>query len=433
MKIKTIEVQNFKAVSQESIDFNGCSAIITAGNNKGKTSVCRGLIDRFRGDKPNLIVKDGESKGFNVIELTDGARIEWKFTEKTESFAYITADGIKMTQGVLKAIGEKYFGTKFDIDKFLNSCPSVQTKELQKIVGLDFEDIDNRYKDAYDERTGANKVFSEISGKKLQDPGIVEKPDLESLKKEQERINFENNKLSDKWRVDNQKHREDIISFNEKQKELEFDQNLALNSIGELSTFKASRFSECIDFEKAEKIVSNLDKPQDKKTIEDLKEPEYLPWQQIQADIDAANEEQRLFDSYERDLKDYNDWIAEGKKARENQVKANEKVESIKSEKNKMIAGANIPKEFKITDSGILYNDLPLTDSQISSSGKYIAALKLGLMVLGELRTMHFDASFLDKNSLAEVQEWANKNDLQLLIERPDFDGGDIKYQIIEK
>lgn len=433
MKIKTIAVQNFKAVSQESIDFNGCSAIITAGNNKGKTSVCRGLIDRFRGDKPNLIVKDGESKGFNVIELTDGARIEWKFTEKTESFAYITPEGIKMTQGVLKAIGEKYFGTKFDIDKFLNSGPSAQTKELQKIVGLDFDDIDNRYKEAYDERTGVNKVFTELSGKKLQEPETVEKVELKSLNTELNKAIAQNVDINNKWEKENSIFQKNIIKFNDDQINISVSLKSASSELNTLNSYKGGILNDFISFDKANEFVDKLPKPESRKELTSLKPPILRDTLPIHEKIEQANKLQRLFDSYERDLKDYNDWIAEGKKARENQVKANEKVEDIKSEKNKMIAGANIPKEFKITDSGILYNDLPLTDSQISSSGKYIAALKLGLMVLGELRTMHFDASFLDKNSLAEVQEWANKNDLQLLIERPDFDGGDIKYQIIEK
>lgn len=44
---------------------------------------------------------------------------------------------------------------------------------------------------------------------------------------------------------------------------------------------------------------------------------------------------------------------------------------------------------------------------------------------------MHFDASFLDKNSLREIEFWALNNDLQLLIERPDYDAGEIKYEIL--
>jgi hypothetical protein len=199
-----------------------------------------------------------------------------------------------------------------------------------------------------------------------------------------------------------------------------------------LTTFKASRFSECVDFEKAEKIVNDISKPEKLKEITNIPHPNKIDIDPIGKKIKQANEQQRLFDSYEINFKNYNDWVAEGKKARDIQVKADEKVKSIQSEKNKMIAGAKIPDEFKITDSGILYNGLPLTDSQISSSSKYIAALKLGAMVLGKLRTMHFDASFLDKNSLAEIQLWANENDLQLLIERPDYDGGEIKYQIIK-
>ena len=70
---------------------------------------------------------------------------------------------------------------------------------------------------------------------------------------------------------------------------------------------------------------------------------------------------------------------------------------------------------------------------KISSSAKYICALKLGALVLGKIRTLHFDCSPLDKNSLMEIQKWAEANDLQLLLERPDFEGGDIKYQIIEE
>jgi hypothetical protein len=51
---------------------------------------------------------------------------------------------------------------------------------------------------------------------------------------------------------------------------------------------------------------------------------------------------------------------------------------------------------------------------------------------MGEVRTLHFDASSLDKNTLGEIQEWADANDLQLLIERADFAAGEISYELIE-
>lgn len=48
-KTQKISVKNFKAISEMEIDFKGCTAIITGGNNKGKSSLLRGITDRLRG------------------------------------------------------------------------------------------------------------------------------------------------------------------------------------------------------------------------------------------------------------------------------------------------------------------------------------------------------------------------------------------------
>ncbi len=53
-------------------------------------------------------------------------------------------------------------------------------------------------------------------------------------------------------------------------------------------------------------------------------------------------------------------------------------------------------------------------------------------MNIGEIRTLHFDASFLDRESLESIEKWANDNDLQLLIERPAYNGGEITYELIQ-
>jgi len=399
MKIQKISVKNFKAISEQEMEFNGCSAIVTAGNNKGKTTLLRGLIDRFRSEKPEIVVKQGEQKGHSTMELTDGSVIEWKFTDKSESFSMTTKDGIKQTAGVLSGIGERYFGKRFDIDKFLNSGPKSQIKALQELVGLDFTDIDNRYRTAYEVRTEANREVKRLRALNVPKPEKVEKPDIEALK-----VKFQ-----------------DAKKFNEAQKK-KFDQKDELFRImGSISDMLGDTiFQELFQFAEANKLVQSIEIEEDKNI--DL----------IEDEIFESNKQLRKFDSYERDLKTYQDWIKGGKEANAAAEKSDKKVSGIETEKKKMIAGADVPGDFDITEDGILYKGLPLTDSQISSSGKYIAALKLGSMVLGEVKSLHFDASSLDKNSLAEIQKWAIKNDLQLMIERPDFQGGDFKYEIVE-
>lgn len=105
------------------------------------------------------------------------------------------------------------------------------------------------------------------------------------------------------------------------------------------------------------------------------------------------------------------------------------------------VAAGKKPFEIRVNDRGYRVGDIlilkrynpytQLDKNAQSSSAIYIAALKLASMKIGKVRTLHFDASYLDKNSLNQIEEWANENDLQLLIERPDFDAGDITYKVI--
>ena len=400
MKIQKIKVSNFKAISEQEINLNGCSAIVTAGNDQGKTSLLRGLIDRLHSEKPGMIVKEGEEKGSNVIEMTDGSQIEWNFTKKSERLTYKTPDGFKQTTGVIGQIGEKYFGKQFDIDAFLSSGPKKQQEWMKELVDVDFGDIEERYKQAYQARTEANRELKRISSQKAVEPEKVEKPDIESIKKE-----------LDEAQIQNEKHVE--------------AKNKRNSLLGDLSRIRRAvedtAFREYFDDQSADSIIDSIEVPKKADTSE------------IRERLDEAQEQLRKYDSYERDLKAYKDWVKAGKKARKEAEKADQKVKEIEQEKQKLIEQADMPEGFDFSDDGITYNGFPLDENQISKSSKYIAGLKLGEMVLGEVRALHFDASMLDNNSLKEVQQWAEKKDLQLLIERPDYeDAGEIKYEIIE-
>lgn len=432
MKVKKIEVKNFKAISEQVADFGGCSAIITAGNNKGKTSFLRGIIDRFHGEKPDIILRSGEEKGKTLMELTDGSKIEWGFTQKTESFKFTTKDGLEIKTGVLKTIGEKYFGHKFDIDKFLNSSPKQQLKEMSSLAGLDFTEIDERYKTAYDKRTDANKELNRLRAISKTEPEKIDKPDIEKLEKEKSSIKKKNELLDKEWKEKNNKHLKEIEEFNEKQRRLKLAYEKAEEDLKSLNKFKSSIFEGCIDFEKAKQEFEKMPLPVKLKKVENLSAVIHYSLDDIEKKIKTANENLRKYDSYEKDLEAYNTWVEEGKEAKKEVEKCESDVKSIELEKKQMIAKAKLPDGFEITEGGLLYKGYPLTDNQVSTSSKYIAALKLGAKVLGEIKTLHFDASALDKNSLNEVEKWAEKNDLQLLIERPDFDGGDISYQILK-
>jgi hypothetical protein len=375
-KVKTIKVQNLKAVGEFEGNFNGCTALITGGNRKGKSSILRALPDRFRKIKPEVIVKHNETEGFAEWELTDGIKLIWSFdniTKEGERLTIITKDvaGNEIKGSITDDIMKRYFPEIFDVDAFLQASPAKQRKALQELSNLDFTAIDSRYTTAFDDRAFKNKKVVEAEAKLA--------------------------------RVDNTLPKE-TSSSEELQKEL----NLIDNHNEKFNRVKNDVQAREIKLPKTKLEIKRL--------------------QQL---LKAAEEEEKQLNT---EIKDGNEWLQVDKNKPKDEAKnADNIVKAIIKEKDEMIAGTKLPEGFGFTDDGITYNGMPFTKQSLASSEIYIAALKLASLTLGEVKMLHFDASFLDKNSLLDIERWAEANDLQLLIERPDYEGGNIEYHLINE
>lgn len=400
MKIHKITVNNFKAIKDQEIVLDGASAIITGKNNSGKTSLLSGLMERMKSRKPELIVTQGENKGFYHMELTDGARIEWEFTNKSEKMAFVTPDGFKQTTAVIGSFGERYFGSTFNIDKFLSSGSSVQSKILQDIVGLDFDSLDKQYSEIYEKRTSVNRLLKELRAEKRQRPEMVEYIDPAPVEKE---LDEATDKLDEYAAAQREIERYEIML-----RDLQQD-------------LQGTEFEVLFNWVEARSFINTLPLPE---------KPDISALRQELQRIQTNN---ILFGAYREKLKSYVAWVAEGTKLANESQALNDRLSEIKETREEMLQKANLPDGFEFTDEGLMYDGLPFTSEQISTSVKYIAALKIGAMTLGELQSLHFDASPLDNVSLGEIMDWAEFNGYQLLIERPDYDAGDITYEIIDR
>ena len=405
-KIKSITVSNLKAVSSMTADFNGMTAIITGGNNKGKSSFLKALPDRIRGIKPSVVLKHNEKEGFAEMELVTGEKFTWNFDGKKEKLVFITERNIKTA--VTKDLSSYYFPPVFDVDEFLNSTPKKQKETLQKLTGIDFTEIDLMYKAAYEERTWANKRLQEEKAKLIQvDPlAPTEITSTIELEKELAGIDSHNQNRINKTELVAQKNNSvkenesEILSLKERIKCLE-QKNSALNAeLLELDVWLDEEENQLKT--NAKELQEKIDKiKEDNKIVEETKK---------------AAEQKALYDKC----------VLEAERL-------DKEVKRIEQEKLDVIKNASMPDGFGFSDEGITYEGYAFTKDQLSSSGIYIAALKLAAIGLGEVKTLHFDASFLDKQSLTEIEAWANENDLQLLIERPAFEGGEIEYQILNE
>lgn len=440
-KIAKIGIVNLKAVSKMEADFNGCSVIITAGNNKGKSTFLRSIPDRIRGEKADLILKQGEENGSGYLELTTGEKFEWEFNDKgKDKLTYITKEGYKVA--VTKAIANKFFPPVFDIDNFLAAEPKKQSKMLQVLVGLDFSEIDLRYKAAYDERTDANRIVKEkeqlLSQYKVE-PEKVEPVVLDDLLKEKDAVRAKLNKEYSDNKAQNDSLRTQYQNALEQERvranamrdenAKRVDKLVTCNRLlAELMEF-GYKGNEVTDF------INSLPQPE-KYVATEIKEPTYI--KEMPDDVEMKAIDAKIANATEINAKAqeyivYRRLMDQLELAR---TKANDidmKVKSIEQQKSAMVLGAKLPDGLAFTDDGITVDGLPLDKNQLSSSKIYITALRLASLNLGEVKSLYFDASTLDNNSLAEVEAWAKEKGLQLLIEMPDRSGGDIAYQLIQE
>lgn len=445
-KIHKIKISNFKSITDFEADFHGCTAIITGANDSGKTSFLRGIPDRIRFVRPDVMVKNGEKEGKGEMILTSGERFVWEFdVDGRDKLTLFTTEGLK--QSVTTEIGKRFFPQVFDIDKFLQSPPKSQVKQLQAIVGLDFTDIDQRYEKAYNYRTERNReaeIFH-VKLSKLLKCEPVEFVDITELKKqheaERERLNKQylankkqNDEAREAWEKEKERINQDVEKFNRQQLINRDRANEGIAAHNKLVFLGLP--VEHQDFTKAfvEKLASLVDPQRNSKDFYPA-EPTYIQEMPDSSELNRINEQIIAASETNAKAQKYKEW-AELKKATDDAKKiaalANEAVLAIEDERRQMIESVDMPAGITFGPDGILVDGLPLDKNQLSTSKLYCAALRIASMNLGEVKTLYFDASYLDRNTLAEIEQWATSHDLQLLIERPDFDAGELRYEIIE-
>jgi len=405
-KVKRIVVSNLKALSHFEANFQGCTALITGANNCGKSSFLKSLPDRIRGNKSDTILKHGEKEGSAEWELSTGEKFVWTFDGKKEKLVFISEKNIP--QSVTKDLARVYFPPVFEVDEFLTATPAKQKATLQKLTGIDFTEIDKLYKEAYDERTWANKrVVEEKARFLLVDPTLPsEEAPIDDLLTELAGID-----------AHNQKYEYVVKGCKEKDAQIQENDNRVEALMAQIEEIKGKNSALLAELRKGEEWINiSANQPKDAAVKESLT-AQITTAKKLNEEIAANNKAKEQEKTLE--------------KVKQQAEEADARVKQIEAEKLDVIKNASMPEGFGFDEEGITYNGFAFNRQTLSSSSIYIAALKLAAIGLGDVKMLHFDASYLDKNSLAEIEQWAQSNDLQLLIERPCYDAGEIRYELV--
>lgn len=481
MKVKKITVKNIRSISDLEFDFKGCSAIVTGRNAIGKSTFLRFLFDRLSGiiDKAPLWDKDS---GCYKMEITDGEdvielvyEVKKEGEQQKEKMYIIYPDGKK--ERLTKDIINKLYPKRFDIDMFLEMTNKEKLYYIANILGKEnVKDILERIEVLRKDREKQYGVYRQKEKAMLEYKQNIITPSVskEKLEFEKERINKELNEYN-KIVFDVTKNNEFLDkTLNAKEVELKNNNNANIfkvkelqkniehinNKIGEykkiINTLSAD-FDDVILVKEGESYSKSNFEEYFNRKISDLQEEiksikilsdeeikniliEYrnkLPYKEIPPKPDMAIYDELL--KKEKEWIIYDEQTKELKRLEEEFFVEKNKYDGMTEQINDLereiinIFSSISNNVIKFNFDGIYYKDKLIDKNKMATSEIYKSAIYLGALCLGEVRTLVFDISTFDKNSFKEILDFANENDIQILVERPDWDGDKIKIEIIEE
>ncbi len=378
MKIIALEAENVKHLKVVNIKPDGSLVVIGGDNEQGKTCVLDAIEYALSGagSVPPKPIRIGQKKARVVLDLGEIEVIRI-FTEKGTNLTVKNKDGATFAspQAMLdKLVGE----LTFDPLEFSKMDTKKQSEVLKKLVGLDFDKMNAKYKNLFDQRAVVNRQGKETKANLDSMDKHDGMPDTEVSIKE----------LGEKY-----------------SKALEHNQQI-LRSRDMLRTEKE-------ELEQLEKRVVDL-KKSIKQKLKGLTGIEEIDAKSLHVQMgEAENLNTKIRENQASFM--VNEKLLE---LREQSKSLNTQMGKITDDKAKFLAKAKFPIEgLAIDDDGVTFEGIPFV--QCSSAQRIRISVAIGLAMNPKLRVLLIrEGSLLDSKNLAAIAEMATKANAQIWIER---------------
>ena len=395
MQIQSVEIQNFKSIKNVAKQLNGNNVFLVAPNGMGKTS----FIDACFGAMPEQPLRDGAKSGNVKINIGDYI-VEFKFSARSHKPKMNIFDANGNAQTKPATLFKELFGvTDFNIDTFINKPVSKQIDFIKEITGIDWSDVDARFKELYDERRFKSRELKELEGeiagrffdteiKPVDVSEVTER--LNAAMKNNANIDRINSGVENKM-AERASIAEQIRVLNERVFDLD-------NEISKGETW--------------------------------LKDHQQTPVSSIQKELNEAAEHNASIQENTKvgELRDKAGTVATEVDEIQNEM------DEITEAKKRELENTPLPVSgLELDDDKLLLDGLPFNDNQINTARRIIAGLELQFQLMQDVKIARFDGSLLDSKNLKEVEAWAEQRGIQLFVELVDRNGDDLKIEVCEK
>jgi DNA repair exonuclease SbcCD ATPase subunit len=393
MKILNAIIENYKAIHRVEIFPSGNVTVISGNNASGKTSAIEAIITTLAGKDKNTIVPVRKGENGSIIEIDLG---DYKVVRT------ISADGkdelnVYDKQGFVSKkprtrLNELIDDRKFNVMTFVSGSPKEQRALLLDLACISFGKIDARKSDIYNERTMIGRERDSLKGQLDGMPEISDVP--EKLIDTQEILNQikENNEYNNGIKSNQM----NMQSWKDKKGMLEMEITQIKDKLKMLES----------QLEGVNSNISQMEKGMAGVELKDnsILENKLKNAEELNNKFRSKIKRDEVSEKYNAKSKEYGD------KTLEYEMSEKEKIEMLKN--------AKFPIEgLSVSDEGVLYNNLPL--DQESHSNRIKIALSIAMAMPSELRTIILDdAEIIDDDNMKVIDDWAVKNEYQIIIAR---------------
>lgn len=406
MKIIELKAENIKKIKAVEIKPKDNLIVIVGKNGAGKSSILD-CISYALGGKDAIQsepLRHGAEKGKITLDL-EKFIVERSFTPTGTYLQVTNKDGAKypspqaMLDGLLGSIS-------FDPLEFVRLSPKEQSLTLRKVakIDFDFEGVEKKYKQIFDERTFINRDVKNLEVV-ISNYNFSEFENLPAETINIENLSHEKRKI-ETARKDIESVEREIYSnenkIKETQEKIEELQAILHNFI----TKKENYLKDSVEF----------------KTKLEQKYNEFKAFNLDEAEIDskiveAANTNAKIekFKMYQKAF-DESKALLESKQSRV-ELLTNE-LEKIKADKQNALINADLPiNNLSISEGGVYYNSVPL--EQCSTAEQIRVSTAIAIASNPKLKVIRIkDGSLLDEDSFTIIQDLASKQDYQIWLER---------------
>ena len=426
-KIISLQAENFKRLKAVEIspDKDGNLVIISGRNEQGKSSVLDSIMAALGGKDavPDEPIRRGTKSAKIKLDLGDMI-VERKFNADNTYLKITAKDGtdVKSPQALLdKLVGK----LSFDPLEFVNLKGEEQQKILKTLTGLDFTALEKKKDEAYQSRTNTNRDLVNAKARLSKIPEVEAAEEEVSVVELTAQLTAANdtNAINEDVRDDLKNSNGLLKDLGTKKEGLEADarqdekayqkeiDRLKKEHEEEVERFKREITAVDERIEKGFVLVKKLEKQ-----VESLKD---VDTDSITKAITDSQETNRLV----RQKKDRALLVSEVEKLSRESDRATRLIDGIDADKERLISEAAMPiKGLAFDESGITFKGIPF--KQISSSEKLRVGLAMSIALNPKIRVVLVrDASLLDSGNLAILKDFADKNNVQIWLEKVDETG----------